>query len=237
MPLAKIQAGLEHNFDQHITDGDDIGAYDYGSIMHYPRDAFSIDGSDTLTPINPASAAIGQRTALSAGDVAAANTLCTLPGTVKEGVFDPGTVKERIKDLRADTRKELVFDTRKEMPTDTLKELVADTVKEGAFDPGTNTLAEGVTVPGRPPVVINPLIGGLRLGATPFAVATPQLDMTGASAQDALVSATQLDAQLQGLSEQLIQTEAQRQTLQAQYDETAAMLQQLLDAREPNPGA
>ena len=25
--------------------------YDYGSIMHYPRDAFSIDGTDTITPI------------------------------------------------------------------------------------------------------------------------------------------------------------------------------------------
>ena len=35
---AKIQPGYEHNFNQHITDGDDVGAYDYGSIMHYPRD-------------------------------------------------------------------------------------------------------------------------------------------------------------------------------------------------------
>ena len=25
------------NFDQHITDGDDVGAYDYASIMHYSR--------------------------------------------------------------------------------------------------------------------------------------------------------------------------------------------------------
>ena len=28
---------MEHNFDQHIADGDDLNAYDYGSIMHYPR--------------------------------------------------------------------------------------------------------------------------------------------------------------------------------------------------------
>ena len=32
----KIQSGMEHNFYQHISDGDDVGAYDYGSIMHYP---------------------------------------------------------------------------------------------------------------------------------------------------------------------------------------------------------
>lgn len=73
----KIQAGYEHNFYQHIADGDDIGAYDYGSIMHYPRNAFSIDGSDTITPTNPA-ASIGQRTALTPGDIAAANSLCPM---------------------------------------------------------------------------------------------------------------------------------------------------------------
>ena len=27
---ANIEAGLEHNFDQHISDGDDVGPYDYG---------------------------------------------------------------------------------------------------------------------------------------------------------------------------------------------------------------
>ena len=73
----RIEPGFEHNFDQHITDGDDVGAYDYGSIMHYTRDAFSIDG-DTITPVDP-NATIGQRTALSAGDIAAANSFCRRP--------------------------------------------------------------------------------------------------------------------------------------------------------------
>ncbi len=74
----KIVPGREHNFNQHIADGDDVGAYDYGSIMHYPRVAFSIDGSETITPVDP-NATIGQRTALSSGDIAAASSLCTPP--------------------------------------------------------------------------------------------------------------------------------------------------------------
>lgn len=65
---ANIQPGLEHNFDQHITDGDDLDGYDYGSIMHYPRTAFSGNGEDTIVPLTPG-AQIGQRTNLSAGDV------------------------------------------------------------------------------------------------------------------------------------------------------------------------
>ena len=73
---ANIQAGLEHNFDQHITDGDDIGRYDYGSIMHYPRNAFAINPAiDTITPKPNPNVAIGQRDALSAGDIAAINSI------------------------------------------------------------------------------------------------------------------------------------------------------------------
>ena len=68
--IANINPGMLHNFDQHITDGDDIGAYDYGSIMHYPRTAFAIDPSKP-TVVTPAGQPIGQREALSAGDIAA----------------------------------------------------------------------------------------------------------------------------------------------------------------------
>jgi hypothetical protein len=76
-----IKQGSEHNFNQHIVDGDDVGAYDYGSIMHYSRRAFSIDEDnlDTVVPTDPV-AQIGQRLALSAGDIAAANSL--IPGAV-----------------------------------------------------------------------------------------------------------------------------------------------------------
>ena len=66
---ANIQAGREHNFNQHITDGDDIGAYDFGSLMHYGRRAFSNNNQDTIVPLG--GQAIGQRNGLSAGDIAA----------------------------------------------------------------------------------------------------------------------------------------------------------------------
>ena len=70
---ANIDPDELHNFDQHISDGDNIGAYDYGSIMHYPRDAFSSNG-DTITPVDP-SAQIGQREGLSPGDIAAVDAM------------------------------------------------------------------------------------------------------------------------------------------------------------------
>jgi hypothetical protein len=66
---ANIEAGREHNFNQHIVDGDDIGGYDFGSIMHYSRTAFSRNGQPTIEPLG--GQAIGQRTGLSAGDIAA----------------------------------------------------------------------------------------------------------------------------------------------------------------------
>lgn len=70
---ANIQPGQEHNFNQHITDGDDIGNYDFGSIMHYGRRAFSRNNQDTIVPIN--GQAIGQRNGMSAGDIAAIRAL------------------------------------------------------------------------------------------------------------------------------------------------------------------
>jgi hypothetical protein len=78
---ANIQNGMAAQFNQHITDGDDLGGYDYGSIMHYPRNAFSRNGLDTIVPTNPA-AVIGQRTGLSAGDLGGVQSLypsCGVP--------------------------------------------------------------------------------------------------------------------------------------------------------------
>ena len=66
---ANIQAGREHNFNQQITDGDDLGGYDFGSIMHYGATAFSSNGQPTIVTLG--GQPIGQRAGLSAGDIAA----------------------------------------------------------------------------------------------------------------------------------------------------------------------
>jgi len=71
---ANIQPKMKHNFDQHIVDGDDWGVYDFGSIMHYRRDSFSVNGRDTIVP-KQAGIKIGQRDGLSAGDVATVESM------------------------------------------------------------------------------------------------------------------------------------------------------------------
>lgn len=71
---ANIKSGALLNFDQHITDGDDIGTYDFDSIMHYPADAFTrATGLFTIKPkvALPAGVRLGQRDHLSRGDLAA----------------------------------------------------------------------------------------------------------------------------------------------------------------------
>jgi hypothetical protein len=73
-----IVPNMEHNFDQHVTDGDDIGHYDYGSIMHYPANAFTSNGLDTIVAVG--GQPIGQRDGLSAEDIAAVLEL--YPGIV-----------------------------------------------------------------------------------------------------------------------------------------------------------
>lgn len=56
-------------------DAVDFRNYDYGSIMHYGRKAFSANGEDTIVPINPPNAQIGQRDTLSYEDIVAVNSL------------------------------------------------------------------------------------------------------------------------------------------------------------------
>jgi hypothetical protein len=60
---SEISPGEESQFEIHSATGD-VGPYDYGSIMHYPRLAFSRTGNDTIIPRDP-KAKIGQRVGLS----------------------------------------------------------------------------------------------------------------------------------------------------------------------------
>lgn len=58
------------NFELHLTDGKDLGDYDYESIMHYGPYAFSNNGEKTIIPLVDG-IEIGQRTHLSPRDIAA----------------------------------------------------------------------------------------------------------------------------------------------------------------------
>jgi len=68
-----IIPSMAFNFNKHISDGQDMGAYDYDSIMHYPRWAFSRNGQDTIIPKQERD--IGQRKTLSQGDIDAVHSL------------------------------------------------------------------------------------------------------------------------------------------------------------------
>jgi hypothetical protein len=81
---ANIDKDLKHNFEQHIVDGDDWGDYDYGSIMHYPTTAFSMNGKDTIVP-KKSGVTIGQRDGLSAADVSTVESMYANPGPPAAG--------------------------------------------------------------------------------------------------------------------------------------------------------
>jgi len=61
---------MENNFEKYDNSYVDTKntPYDYGSVMHYPRDAFSLSGSPTIEPIE-SSVEIGQRVWMSPIDI------------------------------------------------------------------------------------------------------------------------------------------------------------------------
>ncbi|QEH38131.1 Flavastacin precursor [Aquisphaera giovannonii] len=217
---ANIDPSMQHNFDQHIADGDDLGAYDYGSIMHYPPTAFSTNGQPTIVALRPIPPGVvmGQRTALSAGDIAGVHAMYPGPTTIKEVPKDPildPTAKEAVKDPTADPT---IKEVRKDPILDgTFKEIRKDpifdpTFKEVVRDPGGGggTIQE-VTGPAFPGAGLGQ--GGFG-GATPFVIAGPS-QFGGGGAADAT---TELMAQVQALGEALLQAQAQLAQLAAAHD-------------------
>lgn len=71
-----ISPRFRYNFNQNISNGDDVGPYDYDSIMHYGDHDFSINGQPTILPVT-SGVRIGQRSHLSAGDIATVRKLYT----------------------------------------------------------------------------------------------------------------------------------------------------------------
>ena len=198
-----IQAGMTAQFNQHITDGDDLGTYDYGSIMHYPRTAFSKNGQDTITPIDP-NAQIGQRNGLSVGDIAAVRTMYPACGVKRPWTEPPGPFKKirddisRFKKLRDD----IVF---RKLPRD------PGPIK---FDP----------MPvGRPNIPTRP--GTLR----PFSIATPHHAPAALGVGAVGMGDPGFLSYLSALEQELLELEAaiaQAQATAAQANADAARLQQ-----------
>ena len=216
--FANIDPTKTHNFTQHITDGDDLGAYDYGSLMHYPTDAFSVNGQATIIALQPLPPGVvmGQRNGLSAGDIAGIHTL--YPGG---GI----TIKELAKDPLTDpvlTRKELAKDpltdpvlTRKELIKEPVKDPAVDpvTVKEGAFDP---------IFPGLVGITPIPIPRPSPQFATTFVTGAPS--RVGGAAADAV---QQFADQVEQLAQALAAAEQQHAALATAYDEAVAVLGQV----------
>ena len=213
---ANIDPNHQHNFNQHITDGDDVGAYDYCSIMHYPATAFSINGQATIIPLQPipAGCTMGQRNGLSAGDIAAVNAMYP----PKRPWFDPVVTFKEVSTDTVFTMKEIS----KDPIADTIKEVgkdpIQDTFKELNKDPFT----ERVTVPTWPFPRPFPGPFGEPLGATPFIMATPSR-VTG---QQAAAQPT-ADAQLQQLMQTLSLIEQQMEQLAEAHAAAVQALQAL----------
>ena len=85
---SQIRPGREFNFEIQRTNARELGPYDYGSIMHY-GERFFAEG-DAPTIIVPPGEAIGQRAALSDGDVRAVDAMYATDLALGAVAFDAG---------------------------------------------------------------------------------------------------------------------------------------------------
>ncbi|XP_055533335.1 seminal metalloprotease 1-like [Wyeomyia smithii] len=80
-----IQPGREHNFEKYASteiSSFDTG-YDYGSVLHYPATAFSVNEERTIIPKDP-NATIGQRKGMSEKDIAKLNHMYKCDGSINK---------------------------------------------------------------------------------------------------------------------------------------------------------
>lgn len=212
-----IQSGMAAQFNQHITDGDDLGAYDYGSIMHYPRTAFSKNGQETITPTDP-NAVIGQRDGLSPGDVAGVRQMYPACGVLPKPPFIDGNFKKVVDD-RPPFKK-----IRDDRP---FKKFADDPMTgKGPRDPIPKLDPLPLPLPGFP----QPAQPG---GLLPFAMATPHhasfvpgaTGLAGVADQDPAVSAYFQSLQRQVLECNAAQAQAQATAAQASLE--VARLQEM----------
>lgn len=80
-----ISSSKSQNFDIVTSNIQVITPYDYGSIMHYGKTFFSINGEETITP-KQANVTIGQRIALSNDDITGINMLYSAGFDVEFGL-------------------------------------------------------------------------------------------------------------------------------------------------------
>jgi hypothetical protein len=219
---ANINPAAQHNFTQHIADGEDLGPYDYGSIMHYPPTAFSINGQPTIVALQPLPSGVvmGQRNGLSQGDIDGVHAMYPLIVTRKEVRKD--SIRDTIKEVRKDPIKDGRWDTIKEVRKDPIKDGRWDTIKEARKDPirDLRTFKEV----GRDP--ISPRLPIRRWddsgGVSPFVTGAPSRVPGGM--EDPVAEAT---AYVQELEEALVAIEQQREELLAAYEEAIATLEAL----------
>lgn len=77
-----IEPGKEHNFDKYNNERIDYlnEVYDTGSIMHYGKTSFSINGQPTIQAIGDPNTELGQRDGFSKTDIAQINALYDCSG-------------------------------------------------------------------------------------------------------------------------------------------------------------
>ena len=129
----KIEGGKSHNFDLHFSDGGDVGPYDHDSIMHYPSFAFAKDeaacraGIASACTIVPKGGIpltrIGQRSGLSAGDLAAINLLYP-QGPVVDLFEGNGATQDLVCSLNVPSNSSLSFPGSAECDNDEARSLV-----------------------------------------------------------------------------------------------------------------